>query len=230
MSRHEILRDVGADESRIYCRGRALQGRRARQEALPAPERHTGTGAAAPPIGGSRRSIHAMSDSPATRSVRHTRVVRATALAVMVLLGASACSDDDTPAEDATTVEPGGENGDDTPAGDGSGDEGTAGTGGAEAASVVELAERIEENGHTCTLEYEGLRDGDKELSLCTIGGEQVTLSIWFDADQLEEFRSAEPAGLGGITLIGPNWTIDLADPQLAETLAADLEAEIRED
>lgn len=158
--------------------------------------------------------------APLPRHVRRrTRTVAAAAVAACLVLGAGACSDDEAPEDDATTVAPGGAT-----------DTGGTGTGGAEAASVVELAERIEANGHTCTLEYEGLRDGDKELSLCTIGGEQVTLSIWFDADQLEEFRTAEPAGLGGITLIGPNWTIDLADPQLAETLAGELDAQLRED
>ena len=157
--------------------------------------------------------------------VRPARRLTAAALAACLVLGAGACSDDDPAADEPGSVESGG------------GTEGEGGSGGSadspgrpEVGSVVDLAELIEENGHTCSLEYEGLRDGDKELSICTVGGEQVTLSIWFDQDALEAFRAAPPGGSGGITVVGANWTIDLADPHLAETLAGELDADLRED
>lgn len=137
------------------------------------------------------------------------RLLGTGALALLALLGAS-CTDDG--GDGTATTGPG-----DAPA-----------TGGADLASVEALAAELEAAGHPCALEYEGLRDGDKELSLCTVGGEQITLSIWFDTAQLDAFRDSPPGGAPGVTVIGGNWTIDLADPTLAQELAADLDAEVR--
>jgi hypothetical protein len=136
-------------------------------------------------------------------------------LAVGLLLAGACTEGDDDPgsAGPAATAGPTG----DAPA--------PAGT---EHPSVESLAAALDAAGHACALEYEGLRDGDKELSLCTVGGEQVTLSIWFEPDQLAAFRDAPAQGSPGLTVIGGNWTVDLADPMLAETLAEDLGGTVR--
>lgn len=80
--------------------------------------------------------------------------------------------------------------------------------GGPEVDDVADLADELEQAGIPCALEYEGLRDGQRELSRCTIGDEAVTLTVWDDVEELDAFAEAEIAGPGS-TAIGPNWTID---------------------
>lgn len=121
--------------------------------------------------------------------------MRALLIATVVALGVAgvACGDDSdstTVEETTTTTSP------------------AEGRGGPEVDDVADLAEELEQAGIPCALEYEGLRDGQRELSRCTIGEEEVTLTVWDDVEELNAFAEAEVAGPGS-TAIGPNWTID---------------------
>lgn len=93
--------------------------------------------------------------------------------------------------------------------------------------SVREMADRLEAAGIGCALEYEGLRDAGKELSICTISGEQATLSIWFDPDRLAEFRSAPLSGVGA-TAVGGNWTVDVTSAEVATLVADALDGDVK--
>lgn len=84
---------------------------------------------------------------------------------------------------------------------------------------VGALAEVLTEGGLPCELEYEGLDDGDKQLSLCTLGDEQATLSIWRDTAQLDAFL-ASPSSGPGATAVGANWTVDVTSAELAQQVA----------
>lgn len=121
--------------------------------------------------------------------------MRALLIATIAALGVAgvACGDDSdsTSVEETTTTT--------SPA---------QGRGGPEVDDVAGLAEELEQAGIPCALEYEGLRDGGRELSRCTIGDEEVTLTVWDDVEELDAFAEAEVAGPGS-TAIGPNWTID---------------------
>lgn len=123
-------------------------------------------------------------------------------------MAATACADDDTepaePANDTAPTEPG--------------------RGGPEVTDVAELSEELDAAGMECELEYEGLEDdtGQREMSRCTIGDDQVTLTVWSDLELLDAFVESEPTG-SGATAVGPNWTIDTAELATAEEIAADL-------
>ena len=86
-------------------------------------------------------------------------------------------------------------------------------------ATVQELAAVLDAGGLPCALEYEGLEDDDKQLSLCTLGGEQATLSIWRDPSQLDAFL-ASPATGPGATAVGANWTVDVGSVEMATQVA----------
>lgn len=88
--------------------------------------------------------------------------------------------------------------------------------------SVAAMAAALDTAGMPCALEYEGLRDSDKELSLCTLEGEQATLSIWFEPDQLDEFLAAD-LGASGAVAVGGNWTVDVSSTALAAQVAETL-------
>lgn len=119
---------------------------------------------------------------------------RCALLAVVLVVGASACGDD---------------------GGDGDGD------GASRYESVTNLAEDLTDAGLTCTLEYEGLRDGAREVSLCTVQDELAELSVW--DDPADAASTAERAEADDDPLVaGENWTIDV---QSAETAAAVAEA-----
>lgn len=85
--------------------------------------------------------------------------------------------------------------------------------------SVAEMASALTAAGMPCTLEYEGLTDGGKELSLCTLEGEQATLSIWFEPEQLDAFMTADLGGVGAAA-VGANWTVDVTTAALATRVA----------
>ena len=126
----------------------------------------------------------------------------ALALALTLALGpaAVACSSDDD-------------------AGGGAGGTEQAGSPRTSYEDVGALAAALTEDGLPCQLEYEGLEDGDKQLSLCTLGAEQATLSIWRDTAQLEGFL-ASPASGPGATAVGANWTVDVTSTELAAQVA----------
>jgi hypothetical protein len=115
-------------------------------------------------------------------------------------------------------------------AGCGGDDDGTGADttrGGPEVANVVGLGVLLNEAGIPCDLEYEGLVDDRREVSICQIDGGQATLTVWDDTTALDRFMT-EPMSGPGATVVGPNWTIDVANPRTAERLALALEAEVR--
>lgn len=71
-----------------------------------------------------------------------------------------------------------------------------------------------------CALEYEGLKDADKEISTCVIDGEQATLNIWFNDD----LRRAIIDASGNTVAYGDNWTVQVATPETATRLAEALD------
>jgi hypothetical protein len=128
----------------------------------------------------------------------------AAACALGLILAGTACSDDE-PAPTATDQS-------EVPA---SGDRADLST----YDSVSTMAEALTAAGMPCALEYEGLRDAGKELSLCTLEGEQATLSIWFEPEQLDEFLVAD-LGASGAVAVGGNWTVDVSTDALAGRVA----------
>ncbi len=80
------------------------------------------------------------------------------------------------------------------------------------------LRTAIADAGWTCELEYEGLEEADKTLSICVIDGEQATLTIWRDTADITALVGAEL----GLELVayGSNWTIDVASADRARALA----------
>jgi hypothetical protein len=98
---------------------------------------------------------------------------------------------------------------------------------GGEVANVVELGGRLEAAGIPCALEYEGLVDGSREVSLCQIDGGQALLTVWEDPTALDVFMD-EPMTGPGATVVGPNWTIDVAEPATAERIGEALGGVVR--
>jgi len=86
--------------------------------------------------------------------------------------------------------------------------------------SVIALADALTESGLSCTLEYEGLRDDTRELSLCTVKGEQATLSIYADPSTVTAFLISPDQGGVGATAAGANWTVDVDSEALATQIA----------
>jgi hypothetical protein len=100
-------------------------------------------------------------------------------------------------------------------------------------ASIDELQRSLEANGISCTLEYEGLRQDDRVLSLCVIDGEQATLTIWDRPEVLEKFTqstSSAGSGLGaaGAVAVGRNWSIDLDTEATATRVASALGGRVK--
>lgn len=140
-----------------------------------------------------------------------SRGLGALGLAALVVFGA-ACGGDDGDTTPTTTP-----SGSTTAPSDGA-------TGVASLDSYDDLAalqEAIVGAGWTCELEYEGLDDADKTLSICVIDAEQATLTIWNDPTDIEALVGADL----GLELVayGANWTIDVATPGNAQALAAAL-------
>lgn len=127
--------------------------------------------------------------------MRIVTAARRCLLALCLLTLAAACGDDD---------------------GDGGGsDAGDLSTYG----SVSGLAEDLSDAGLTCTLEYEGLQDGNREVSLCTLEGELAELSVW--ADPVDAATTGDRADEDDDPLVvGENWTIDVQTAGTAETVA----------
>lgn len=148
------------------------------------------------------------------------------ALALTVALLVGACGDDN--GTDATPTTGGG-------SATTRGPENTSATGGSETtaaaaslddlpeyATIAELRDAIVAGGLTCELEYEGLEDGDKVVSICVIGGEQALLSIWNDPEALAEFATSD--AVTPQVVYGANWTIDLGTAPTAGLVAATLQ------
>lgn len=103
---------------------------------------------------------------------------------------------------------------------DATGAAGTDAPADAQAADDVEaLAERLDGVDAGCTLEYEGLEDDQRELSICTLGDEIVELSVWSDPEALDGVVEAAE-GTGDPVVTGPNWSIDVQDAELADRIA----------
>lgn len=84
---------------------------------------------------------------------------------------------------------------------------------------LASLAAELDDVEAGCTLEYEGLEDGQRELSVCTMGDAIAELSVWTDADALSALvQSAEESG--ETIVFGPNWTIGIGDAAIAGQIA----------
>lgn len=88
--------------------------------------------------------------------------------------------------------------------------------------TIAELNEALAAGGIECPLEYDGLRDDEKEQSICTIDGTQVFLTIWFDEGAVDAVIAPDGGDpLPGI-VYGANWTIELtaSTAELADSIA----------
>lgn len=87
---------------------------------------------------------------------------------------------------------------------------------------VAAMAADLDEAGLTCTLEYEGLDDGTREVSLCTVEGEFTELSVWAEpadaAAAIEQAEEGDDAFVGGA-----NWTVDVDTRSTADAVATAL-------
>ena len=86
--------------------------------------------------------------------------------------------------------------------------------------TVADLNASLSDAGIQCSLEYEGLRDEDKEISQCTIEGSQAFLTIWYDTAFVQEIVAPEGAEAPAAVAYGENWTVELTPPT-PETAAA---------
>lgn len=86
--------------------------------------------------------------------------------------------------------------------------------------SVADLAADLTASDLECTLEYEGLVDGQREVSICAVNGEYTELSIWSEEAAQDATESAREGGQPAA--VGANWTIIV---ETADTAAAVAEA-----
>ncbi|MDZ7673463.1 MAG: hypothetical protein U5K30_00095 [Acidimicrobiales bacterium] len=84
---------------------------------------------------------------------------------------------------------------------------------------VAALAAMLDGIGNGCELEYEGLTDDQREVSICTLGDEVAELAVWSDVDALDELR-ASAEGSGDPVVTGSNWSIDVTGAELADQVA----------
>ncbi len=91
---------------------------------------------------------------------------------------------------------------------------------------VAALSAALAEADMTCELEYEGLADGDREVSTCTLDGEFALLQVWSDTDALAEFLELGGAAQGA-RASGVNWLIDVETVQTAARVAAALDGDV---
>jgi hypothetical protein len=110
----------------------------------------------------------------------------------------------------------GGACGDDT-GGDESGESGST------YETVTDLNASLAAADISCDLEYEGLKDADREISQCQIDGEQAVLNIWFN----DELRQAIIGEFGDTAAYGANWTVQVATPETAIAVADALDGEV---
>jgi hypothetical protein len=85
--------------------------------------------------------------------------------------------------------------------------------------AVADIADDLDAAGIPCALEYEGLRDDTREVSLCAVNGEYTELSVWVDAS--EAAASGAAADDAGDPFVeGANWTVDVETAATAEAVA----------
>lgn len=85
--------------------------------------------------------------------------------------------------------------------------------------TVAALNEDLAAAGVSCALEYEGLVDDEgKEVSLCTIEGEQAQLTIYPDAASVQAIVDA-PTAVGAVAY-GGNWTVLVDTAPTAQVVA----------
>ena len=106
----------------------------------------------------------------------------------------------------------------------GCGDDGS-GSGGSDGEArrvddVAELAAYLDGVADGCALEYEALTDAERALSICTLGSDIAELSVWTEGEGLDALVEAAE-GSGDPVVVGPNWSIDVTDPALADEVAA---------
>lgn len=93
--------------------------------------------------------------------------------------------------------------------------------------TVAAMAEDLTDAGLTCTLEYEGLRDDQREVSLCTLQDELAELSVW--SDPADAASTADRADEDGNPLAaGANWTVDVETVDTATAVAEALDGTVR--
>jgi hypothetical protein len=90
------------------------------------------------------------------------------------------------------------------------------------------LHQALVDQGIECGLEYSGLRDEGREVSICVIEGEQALLTVWDDPALVTEFAASEAADAGDVAH-GTNWTVDVDSPQTAELVAEALGGTVTE-
>ena len=93
--------------------------------------------------------------------------------------------------------------------------------------TIADLASQLEGKGIECKLEYEGLRQEDKTLSICVISGEQATLTIWDKPDVLAKFVATPATGVGA-TAVGQNWSVDVDSAPVAQKVATALGGQVK--
>lgn len=86
-------------------------------------------------------------------------------------------------------------------------------------ATIADVQRQLVAKGIGCNLEYEGLKQDDKTLSICVIDGQQATLSIWDKPEMVQKFLAAD-TGAKGATAVGANWTVDLDTVATAQKVA----------
>lgn len=84
---------------------------------------------------------------------------------------------------------------------------------------VQALADQLDGVSDGCALEYEGLVDEQREISVCTLGDEIAELAVWSDPDALDELVTSVE-GSGDPLVTGANWSIDVRDADLADQIA----------
>lgn len=87
---------------------------------------------------------------------------------------------------------------------------------------IPALRDELVASGLACDLEYEGLEDPDRIVSICVIDDEEALLTIWKDPAMLGEFLdsgSAPPT-----MAYGTNWSVELDSTQVAESVAEALD------
>lgn len=83
---------------------------------------------------------------------------------------------------------------------------------------IPSLREDLVSAGIACELEYEGLEDPDRVVSICTIDGEEALLTIWKDPGMLADFLAT---GEAPPTMAhGENWSVEVDSAPVAEDVA----------
>jgi hypothetical protein len=136
-------------------------------------------------------------------ALRWRQALTVVALGLTVVAGA--CGDGGRDSTDPTT----------TPAGDPSGTP----TDLSSYDDIGALHQELVDQGIACGLEYSGLRDEGREVSICVIVGEQALLTVWDDPNLVTEFADSDAAGSGDVAH-GENWTVDVDSPETAQLVA----------